>query len=123
MGTAIEYYDFYIYALASALIFGQLFFKTDNAFIGTMASFATFAIGLFIRPIGGIFFGHIGDKIGRKKSLMITLFLMGISTVCIGLLPTFEQAGIIAPIFVNCVALGARLGGGWRMGWCGVDCG
>ena len=115
MGTAIEYYDFYIYALASALIFGQLFFKTDNAFIGTMASFATFAIGLFIRPIGGIFFGHIGDKIGRKKSLMITLFLMGISTVCIGLLPTFEQAGIIAPILLIVLRLvqGLAVGGEW----------
>lgn len=115
MGTAIEYYDFYIYALASALIFGQLFFKTDNAFIGTMAAFATFAIGLFIRPLGGIVFGHIGDKIGRKKSLMITLFLMGFATVGIGLLPTYSQAGIVAPILLIVMRLlqGLAVGGEW----------
>lgn len=80
MGTAIEYYDFYIYALASALIFGQLFFKTDT-FIGTMGIVCHVCDRLIHPTHRRIFFGHIGDKIGRKKSLMITLFLMGISTV------------------------------------------
>lgn len=84
LGTMIEWYDFYIYAFASAMIFGALFFETESTFIATMASFATFAIGLLVRPIGAIFFGHIGDKIGRKKSLVITLFMMGISTIGIG---------------------------------------
>ncbi len=115
MGTTIEFYDFYIYAFASALIFGHLFFKTDNVFIGTMASFATFAIGLLIKPLGGIVFGHIGDKVGRKKALIMTLFLMGISTVGIGLLPTYVQAGIWAPILLIIMRLlqGLAVGGEW----------
>lgn len=115
VGTMIEWYDFYIYALASALIFGHLFFATDNTFIGTMAAFATFAIGLFIRPLGGVVFGHIGDKIGRKKSLVITLFMMGGATVGIGLLPTYAQAGIWAPILLVVLRLiqGLAIGGEW----------
>ncbi len=115
IGTMIEWYDFYIYALASALIFGQLFFKTESVFIGTMAAFATFAIGLIIRPLGGIIFGHIGDKIGRKKSLIITLFLMGFATVGIGLLPTYAQVGIYAPILLIILRMvqGVAVGGEW----------
>ncbi len=115
IGTTIEFYDFYIYAFASALIFGQLFFKTSNPFIGTMAAFATFAVGLFIKPVGGIVFGHIGDKIGRKRALIITLFLMGFATVGIGLLPTYSQAGILAPILLIAMRLlqGLAVGGEW----------
>lgn len=115
IGTMIEWYDFYIYAFASALIFGHLFFETESLFIATMASFATFAIGLLVRPFGAIFFGHLGDKIGRKRSLVITLFLMGFATVAIGLLPTYAQVGAIAPILLILFRIiqGLAVGGEW----------
>jgi len=89
IGTMIEWYDFYIYATAAALVFGALFFPSDDKLFSTMAAFGTFAVGFFARPLGGIVFGHIGDRIGRKKSLIITLLMMGVVTVCIGLLPTY----------------------------------
>lgn len=91
IGTMIEWYDFYIYATAAALVFGALFFPSDDKLFSTMAAFGTFAVGFFARPLGGIVFGHIGDRIGRKKSLIITLLMMGVVTVCIGLLPTYAQ--------------------------------
>jgi MFS family permease len=87
IGTMIEWYDFYIYATAAALVFGELYFPSHDPFISTMASFATFAVGFFARPLGGLIFGHLGDKIGRKKALMTTLMMMGVATVCVGLLP------------------------------------
>jgi len=105
IGTTIEWYDFYIYALASVLIFGPLFFPSDSEFITILGTFGTFAIGFLARPIGAIIFGHIGDRLGRKKSLIMTLMLMGIATTCVGLLPTFETAGIIAPILLISTAL------------------
>lgn len=115
LGTMIEWYDFYIYAFASAMIFGALFFETESTFIATMASFATFAIGLLVRPIGAVFFGYIGDKIGRKKSLVITLFMMGFSTICIGFLPTYAQIGVGAPIMLVILRViqGLSVGGEW----------
>ena len=80
IGTMIEWYDFYIYATAAALVFGALFFPSDDKLFSTMAAFGTFAVGFFARPLGGIIFGHIGDRIGRKKSLVITLLMMGVVT-------------------------------------------
>ncbi|ALU88093.1 MFS transporter [Herbaspirillum rubrisubalbicans] len=117
VGTMIEWYDFYIYATASALVFGKLFFPTTNGFYGTLASFGTFAVGFLARPLGGAVFGTIGDRLGRKKSLVITLLMMGSVTVVIGLLPTYASIGIWAPIalvalrFIQGIAVGGEWGG------------
>ncbi|ROL79190.1 LysR family transcriptional regulator [Pseudomonas protegens] len=115
IGTMIEWYDFYIYATAAALVFGALFFPSDDKLFSTMAAFGTFAVGFFARPLGGIIFGHIGDRIGRKKSLVITLLMMGVVTVCIGLLPTYAQIGALAPVLLILlrVVQGIAVGGEW----------
>lgn len=115
IGTMIEWYDFYIYAMASALVFGELFFPSHDPFLSTMASFGTFAVGFFARPVGGIVFGHLGDKIGRKKALMTTLTMMGIATVCIGFLPDFAKVGVLAPVLLVLlrVVQGIAVGGEW----------
>ena len=115
IGTTIEWYDFYIYALASVLFFSQLFFPYDNPFLQVLGAFATFAVGFLSRPLGAIIFGHIGDRLGRKKSLIITLLLMGIATTCVGLLPSYPQAGITAPILLVGLRIlqGIAVGGEW----------
>ncbi|WP_198919187.1 MFS transporter [Pseudomonas chlororaphis] len=115
IGTMIEWYDFYIYATAAALVFGALFFPSDDKLFSTMAAFGTFAVGFFARPLGGIVFGHIGDRIGRKKSLVITLLMMGVVTVCIGLLPTYAQIGATAPVLLILLRIvqGIAVGGEW----------
>lgn len=115
VGTTIEWYDFYIYATAAALVFGKIFFPTADPFVSTMASFGTFAVGFLARPIGGVVFGHLGDRIGRKKALMATLVIMGVATVCIGLLPSYNQAGLWAPALLLGlrVAQGLAVGGEW----------
>jgi MFS family permease len=115
VGTTIEWYDFYIYATASALIFGKLFFPSGEPFFSTLASFGTFAVGFFARPFGGLVFGHLGDRIGRKKALVATLAIMGIGTVCIGFLPTYASAGVIAPLLLVLlrIAQGIAIGGEW----------
>jgi MFS family permease len=115
IGTAIEWYDFYIYALASVLIFGQLFFPDDNQFVQILGSFATFAVGFLSRPLGALLFGHIGDRLGRKKSLITTLVLMGCATTCVGLLPSYQQAGILSPILLVTLRIlqGIAVGGEW----------
>src|SRR5512138_591323 len=87
VGTAIEWYDFFLYATASALVFAQLFFPKFDSTVGTIAAFGTFAIGYLARPFGAIFFGHFGDRIGRKATLVATLMIMGIATFVIGVLP------------------------------------
>lgn len=97
VGTTIEWYDFFIFGTASALVFNKLFFPRIDPVSGTLASFATFAVGLFARPLGGLIFGHFGDRIGRKSMLLLSLFLMGIPTVLIGLLPTYSHIGIWRP--------------------------
>ena len=115
VGTMIEWYDFYIYATAAALVFGQLFFPSDDKLFSTLAAFGTFAVGFFARPLGGLIFGHVGDRIGRKKSLIITLLMMGVVTVCIGLLPNYAQIGAAAPVLliVLRVVQGIAVGGEW----------
>lgn len=115
VGTAIEWYDFYLYGTASALIFNQLFFPKFSPLIGMMASFATYSAGFFARPLGAVVFGHFGDKISRKKMLVFTLTTMGLATFLIGLLPTYHQAGIWAPILLVLLRLiqGLAVGGEW----------
>jgi MFS family permease len=115
IGTMIEWYDFYIYATAAALVFGELFFPSSDRFISTMASFATFAVGFFARPLGAVVFGHLGDRIGRKKALMTTLMMMGVATVCVGLLPDYSKVGVLAPVLLVLlrVVQGVAVGGEW----------
>lgn len=116
-GTALEAYDFLLYGSAAGLVFNKLFFPTHDPLAGTLLAFATFAVGFVARPIGGIIIGNYGDKIGRKPMLLLTLSIMGIVTAAIGVLPTYAQAGIIAPIlltilrFVQGIAYGGEWGG------------
>ncbi|GLU48851.1 MFS transporter [Nocardiopsis ansamitocini] len=118
VGTTIEWFDFYIYATAASLVFATLFFPAGiDPMTGLMASFATFAVGFFARPLGGILFGHYGDRIGRKSALVTTLLMMGVATFAVGLLPTYEQIGVLAPVllvvlrFVQGIAVGGEWGG------------
>lgn len=115
IGTAVEWYDFFLYGTASALIFGRLFFPTFDPLTGTLASYGTFAVGFAARPVGGIVCGHFGDRVGRKSMLVITLMIMGIGTFLIGFLPTYHQIGIWAPILLVLlrIAQGFGLGGQW----------
>lgn len=115
VGTAVEFYDFYIYATAASLVFGPLFFPRDSASAQLMLSYATFAIAFIARPVGAVFFGHFGDRIGRKSTLVASLLLMGGSTTAIAFLPGYAMAGWIAP-FLLCVlrfGQGFGLGGEW----------
>lgn len=115
VGTTIEFFDFYIYATAAVLVFPHLFFPTSSAGAATLQSLAVFAVAFIARPVGAAIFGHLGDRVGRKSTLVAALLLMGISTVCIGLLPTYAQIGIIAPfLLVLCrFGQGLGLGGEW----------
>ena len=110
VGTAIEWYDFFLYGTAAALVFNKLFFPRFDPLVGTILAFATFAVGFVARPIGGVVFGHYGDRIGRKAMLSITLLIMGVATFAIGLLPTYAQIGIGAPILL--VTCGSRRASG-----------
>lgn len=101
IGTAVEWYDYYLYATAAAVIFRDLFFPSYDHLIGTLLAYATFAIGFFVRPLGGAFFGHLGDRIGRKTVMIITLLMMGGATTLMGCLPTYGQVGILAPILLT----------------------
>src|SRR3954454_14363768 len=98
VGTAIEWYDFFLYGTAAALIFPKLFFPEVDPVAGTMAAFGTYAVGFVARPFGGVLFGHYGDRFGRKSALVATLMIVGLSTFAIGLLPTHETAGVAAPL-------------------------
>lgn len=112
VGSALEYYDFYIYGLATALIFGPLFFQPLGPAGGMIASFGTYAVGFAARPIGGLVFGHLGDKLGRKMILIITIALMGGSSFLIGLLPTYETAGMLGAILLVTLRIFQGLGAG-----------
>ena len=116
IGSALEWYDFYIYGLASALVFGPLFFPKFDSTVGTLASFATFAVGFLARPFGGLFFGHFGDRWGRKPMLVATLLLVGGSTFAIGLLPTYAQVGVWAPVLLLILRLTQGFGAGAEYG-------
>ena len=115
IGTTIEWYDFFLYNSAAALVFNRLFFPQFDPLTGTLLAFATYALGFVARPLGGIVFGHFGDRVGRKRLLMLSLILMGVATVLIGLLPTYEAIGIWAPIalIVLRLAQGFAVGGEW----------
>jgi MFS family permease len=114
-GTSLEWYDFAVYSSAAALVFGELFFPGSDPLIGTLQAFATYAVGYVARPLGGIFFGRLGDVIGRKRVLVATLLLIGVATFFIGLLPTHAQAGALAPtlLVVLRFAQGVGVGGEW----------
>lgn len=115
VGTAIEWYDFFIFGTAAGLVFGVAFFPNLSPLSGTLAAFATFGVAFFSRPAGAIVFGHFGDRIGRKKLLVLSLLLMGSATVAIGLIPTYDQIGIAAPVLLVVARLvqGFAVGGEW----------
>jgi len=115
VGTIIEWYDFLIYATAAALVFNKAFFPTIDPLAGTLAALGTYAVGFLARPLGGALFGHFGDRLGRKSMLVLTMFIMGLSTFCIGLLPNYASIGVFAPILLILlrVVQGIGLGGEW----------
>lgn len=115
IGTTIEYYDFFIYGTAAALVFPRLFFPEATPLMGTLLSFATFGVGFLARPLGGVVFGHFGDRVGRKKMLVISLMGMGLATMLMGLLPGYAQIGLAAPILLTVLRLfqGFMVGGEW----------
>jgi MHS family shikimate/dehydroshikimate transporter-like MFS transporter len=115
MGTIVDWYDFFLYGTASALVFPKLFFPSHDAVVGTLLSFAVYATGFIARPLGGVLSGHFGDRIGRKRVLMFTLMTMGLATTAIGLLPTYGSIGVSAPILLMIIRLlqGFGAGGEW----------
>lgn len=120
IGPTIEFFDFYVFATAAALIFPHVFFPTQNDQLAILQSFLIFGAAFFARPFGSIVFGHFGDKIGRKATLIAALLTMGLSTVIIGFLPTYETAGWWAPFFLTLcrIGQGMGLGGEWGEPFC-----
>lgn len=117
VGTAIEFYDFYIYGTAAALVFGSVFFPDFSPLGGTLAALTTFAVGFVARPLGAVLFGHFGDRLGRKRMLIVSLLLMGVATVAVGLIPSYDAIGVSAPIllviarFIQGIGMGGEWGG------------
>jgi metabolite-proton symporter len=115
VGTAVEWYDYFIYGTAAAIVFGPLFFPRFSATAGTMAAFASYAVGFLARPLGAVVMGHYGDRVGRKSMLVVSLLIIGLATTAIGLLPTYERIGILAPILLVTLRFlqGIGVGGEW----------
>jgi MHS family shikimate/dehydroshikimate transporter-like MFS transporter len=115
IGTTVEWYDFFLYGTITGLVFNKLFFPANDPFVSTMLAYTVYAVGFVTRPVGGVIFGHFGDRIGRKPLLVLTLLIMGIATFCVGLLPTYAQIGVAAPLLLLLLRLlqGIGLGGEW----------
>ncbi|GAB3295406.1 MFS transporter [Parasphingorhabdus pacifica] len=115
VGTTVEWYDFFLYGSAAALVFNKLFFPAGDPLVGTMLAFVTYAVGFIARPLGGLVFGHFGDRVGRKKLLVLSLLIMGTATFAIGLLPTYQAIGVSAPLILTLlrVVQGFAIGGEW----------
>src|SRR5262245_10089192 len=115
VGTTIEWYDFFLYGTAAALVFPQLFFPQEDPFTGQILAFGTFTVGFILRPVGGVIFGYMGDRVGRKAALVSTLLLMGFSTLAIGFLPTYADIGVAAPVLLTLLRAvqGLGVGGEW----------
>jgi MFS family permease len=116
VGTIAEYYDFFIYGTASALVFNRIFFPEVDPLVGTLAAFSTYAVGFFARPLGGLVWGHVGDRVGRKRALVFTLLLTGLGTFAVGLMPTYEQIGIWAAVILVLIRLVQGFGVGGEQG-------
>ena len=119
IGTTIEWYDFFLYGTVTGLVFNKLFFPANNPFVSLMLAYTTYAVGFASRPVGGVLFGHFGDRIGRKPLLVLTLSIMGLSTFLIGLLPTYDSIGVAAPLILLALRLlqGIGLGVNSKRGW------
>ena len=115
IGATIEWYDFFLYGVVAGIVFNTLFFPTSDPLVSTLLAYATFAVGFLARPFGGVIFGHFGDRLGRKNMLVLTLLIMGVATFLIGLLPTYAQIGVAAPILMLVLRIlqGIGLGGEW----------
>ncbi|NHN56698.1 MHS family MFS transporter [Calidifontibacter sp. DB0510] len=115
IGTTVEWYDFFLYGVAAGIIFNKQFFPSHDPTVATLLSFTTFALGFVARPVGGLIFGHIGDRVGRKRTLVMTMLIMGVATFLIGCLPTYGQIGVLAPILLVVLRLlqGIAVGGEW----------
>lgn len=115
VGTTVEWYDFFLYGVAAGIVFNQLYFPSEDPVVGTLLAFATFAIGFVARPVGGLIFGHIGDRVGRKRTLIMTMMIMGVATFAIGLIPTYDAIGMTAPVLLVILRLlqGMAIGGEW----------
>ncbi len=115
IGATIEWYDFFLYGVIAGIVLNKLYFPVSDPVVSTLLAYATFAVGFVARPVGGIIFGHSGDRIGRKSMLVMTLMLMGVSTFLIGLLPTYAQIGVAAPVLLLLLRIvqGVGLGGEW----------
>lgn len=115
VGTTVEWYDFFLYGVAAGIVFNQLYFPSEDPVVGTLLAFATFAIGFVARPVGGLIFGHIGDRVGRKTTLIMTMMIMGVATFAIGLIPTYASIGVAAPVILVILRLfqGIAIGGEW----------
>ena len=116
IGTTIEWYDFFLYGTAAALVFGRLFFPNADPLVGTLSAFGTFAVGFVARPLGGIIFGHYGDRLGRRSMLIYSLVIMGVATFLIGMLPTYASIGVWAPILLVVLRCGQGIGVGGEWG-------